>query len=78
MHFRFSWLGNLVHASWHLKETVARIGVYRVSALAKLCRPRSFHHIYRKRGSEPRPFHLGDADPVPSTGTVEAQAPVFY
>ena len=36
MHFRFSWLANLVHVSWHLKETVARTGVYRVSALAKL------------------------------------------
>ena len=23
MHFRFAWLANLVHASWHLKETVA-------------------------------------------------------
>ena len=34
MHFRFSWSANLVHASWHLKETVARTGVYRVSALA--------------------------------------------
>ena len=36
MHFRFTWLTNLAHASWHLKETVARTGVYRVSALAKL------------------------------------------
>ena len=36
MHFRFAWSANLVHASWHLKETVARTGVYRVSALAKL------------------------------------------
>ena len=36
MHFRFVWSENLVHASWHLKETVARIGVYRVSALARL------------------------------------------
>ena len=36
MHFRFTWLENLVHALWHLKETVARTGVYRVSALAKL------------------------------------------
>ena len=34
MHFRFSWSANLVHASWHLKETVARTRVYRVSALA--------------------------------------------
>ena len=32
----FAWSANLVHASWHLKETVARIGVYRVNALAKL------------------------------------------
>ena len=36
MHFRFAWSTNLVHASWHLKETVAPTGVYRVSALAKL------------------------------------------
>ena len=36
MHFRFAWLENLVHASWHLKETVARTGVYKVNALAKL------------------------------------------
>ena len=36
MHFRFSWSANLVHASWHLKETVARTGVYRVCALTKL------------------------------------------
>ena len=34
MHFRFAWSTNLVHASWHLKESVARTGVYRVSALA--------------------------------------------
>ena len=36
MHFRFAWSTNLVHASWHLKEIVARTGVYRVSALARL------------------------------------------
>ena len=36
MHFRFSWLANLVHRSWHLKGTVARTRVYRVSALARL------------------------------------------
>ena len=36
MHFRFAWSVNLVHASWHLKETVARTGVYRVSTLARL------------------------------------------
>ena len=36
MHFRFAWSANLVHASWHLKETVAHTGVYRVSALARL------------------------------------------
>ena len=36
MHFRFVWSANLVHASWHLKETVARTGVYRVNALTKL------------------------------------------
>ena len=35
-HFRFSWSANLVHASWHLMETVARTGVYRVSVLARL------------------------------------------
>ena len=34
MHFRFVWSANLVHASWHLKKTVARTRVYRVSALA--------------------------------------------
>ena len=79
MHFRFSWSTNLVHASWHLKETVARTGVYRVRLLARLwwCRPRSFHHIYQKRGIESRLFYLGDVDPGPSTSTVEAQAPVF-
>ena len=36
MHFSFVWLANLGHASWHLKETVARTGVYRVNVLAKL------------------------------------------
>ena len=36
MHFRFVWSENLVHASWNLKETMTRTGVYRVSALAKL------------------------------------------
>ena len=36
MHLRFAWSANLVHASWHLKETVARTRVYRVNALAKL------------------------------------------
>ena len=36
MHFRFAWSVNLVHASWHLKETMACIKVYRVSALAIL------------------------------------------
>ena len=36
MHFRFAWSANLVHASWHLKDTVARTGVYRVSVLVKL------------------------------------------
>ena len=34
MHFRFAWSTNLVYASWHLKKTVTRTGVYRVSALA--------------------------------------------
>ena len=32
----FAWSANLVHVSWHLKETVACTGVYRVNALAKL------------------------------------------
>ena len=36
MHFRFALSANLDHASWHLKETVARTGVYRVNALTKL------------------------------------------
>ena len=36
MHFRISWSANLVHASGHLKETMARTGVYRVNALTKL------------------------------------------
>ena len=36
MHFRVTWSANLVHASWNLKETVARTGVYKVSALARL------------------------------------------
>ena len=36
MHFRFAWSTNLVHASLHLKETLARTGVYRVSTLARL------------------------------------------
>ena len=26
MRFRFAWLANLGHASWHLKETVAPTG----------------------------------------------------
>ena len=36
IHFSFAWSVNLGHASWHLKETVARIGVYRVNELIKL------------------------------------------
>ena len=36
MHFRFTWLANLGHESWHLKENVARTGVYMVNALTKL------------------------------------------
>ena len=36
MHFRFGWSINLGHASWNLKETMARTGVYRVRALTKL------------------------------------------
>ena len=27
----FAWSANLVHASWHLKETMARTGVYRMT-----------------------------------------------
>ena len=34
--FRFAWSANLVHASWNLKESVTRTGVYRVSTLARL------------------------------------------
>ena len=76
MHFRFAWSVNLVHASWHLKETVACTGVYRVSALARLWRAKAT--IFTgKRGIEPRLFHLGDADLGLATDTVEAQAPVF-
>ena len=36
MYFRFAGSANLVHASWHLKETMARTRVYKVSALARL------------------------------------------
>ena len=36
IYFRFAWSANLGHALWHLKETVARTGVYRVNALTKL------------------------------------------
>ena len=36
MHFSFAWLVNLGHASWHLKKTVTRTGVYRVNTLTKL------------------------------------------
>ena len=36
MYFRFVWSENLGYASWHLKETVTRTGVYRVNALTKL------------------------------------------
>ena len=36
MHFRIAWSANLGHASWNLKEIVARIGVYKVNALTKL------------------------------------------
>ena len=35
MYFRFAWSTNLVHESCHLKETMARTGVYKVNALAK-------------------------------------------
>ena len=71
MHVGFAWSANLVHASWHLKETVARIRVYRVSALARLWSAKATIFT-EKRGIEPRLFHLGDADPGPATGTVEA------
>ena len=30
MLFSFAWSANLGNASWHLKETVARTGVYKV------------------------------------------------
>ena len=30
-----------------------------------------------KRGIDPRLFHLGDVDPGPSTGKIDAQDPVF-
>ena len=36
VHVRLAWSANLGHASWHLKETVTRTGVYRVNALTKL------------------------------------------
>ena len=32
MHFRFSLLANLVRASWHLKEIVARTGERKASS----------------------------------------------
>ena len=32
MYFRFAWSANLGHASWNLKETVARTGVYKVKS----------------------------------------------
>ena len=34
--------------------------------------PRPPYLLEKKRGIEPRLFHLGDADPGPATGTVEA------
>ena len=78
MHFRFAWSANLVHASWNLKETMARTRVYRVSTLYYGDVDQGHSTIFSgKRRIEPRLFHLGDADPGPSTGTVEAQAPVF-
>ena len=36
MNFSFSWLANIGHASWHLKEIVERTGVCKVNALTKL------------------------------------------
>ena len=36
MHFRFAWLANLGHASWHLKETVARTTVLKSTTGARL------------------------------------------
>ena len=70
MNFSFAWSANLGHASWHLKETVARTGVYRVNALAKLW-------CWRNTVNSTIFTGKGDADTGPSTGTVEAQAPVF-
>ena len=32
MHFRFALSANSGHASWHLKETMARTGVYNVKS----------------------------------------------
>ena len=29
MHFRFAWSANLGHSSWHLKETVAQLMIYK-------------------------------------------------
>ena len=52
MYFRFAWSTNLVHASWHLKVTMARTGVYRVNALARLWLAKAT--IFTgKRGIEP-------------------------
>ena len=70
MHFSFAWLANLGHASWHLKETVACTGVYRVNALTKLW-------LWRHKVNSTIFTGKGDADTGPSTGTVDAQAPVF-
>ena len=28
----FAWSADIGHASWHLKETMARIGVYKVKS----------------------------------------------
>ena len=32
MHFSFAWPANVGHASLHVKETVARTGVYKVNS----------------------------------------------
>ena len=57
----------------HLKETVTRTRVYRVNALTKLwCSDTRSIPPY-----SPEIKKKGDADTGPSTGTVDAQAPVF-
>ena len=76
MHSRFAWSANLVHASWHLKETVARTGVYRVSALARLDQGHSTIFIGKGELSQDSSTKVMRTQ-VLSTITVEAQAPMF-